>query len=428
MPIKRIKHNKSATLHCLSSATQGVTKSNERAGAMSEESQAILPGATIGVFGSGQLGRMLAHTATRMGYRVRVFAPESRLLKEPSPAGGVAQWQTVAEYDDLDAVTEFARSVDVVTLEFENIPSATVETAAIHALVRPSAQVLHTTQDRLREKTFLQEAGIGCTPFAAITTDEELQAAVESVGLPGIIKTSAWGYDGKGQTLVRTLDELSAAWEAMDRQSAILEGLVDFQCEFSMLVARSPSGEVKTCGPLANDHANHILDVTTLSAKPTSGPLAGLSEKAATVARTVAERLDAIGLLCVEFFLTKSGGILVNEIAPRPHNSGHLTIEACQCSQFEQQVRAVCNVPLGSFNLIGPSAAMANLMGDLWFENGMLREPNWSAVLASPQLRLHLYGKAEPRPGRKMGHLTALADSPEEAERLVREARAALGS
>ena len=395
---------------------------------MSEDSQTILPGATIGVFGSGQLGRMLAHTATRMGYRVRVFAPESRLLKEPSPAGGVAQWQTVAEYDNLDAVAEFARSVDVVTLEFENIPAETVETAAIHALVRPSAKVLHTTQDRLREKTFLREAGIACTPFAAIKTEEELTAAIERVGLPGIIKTSAWGYDGKGQTLVRAPEELSAAWEAMDRQSAILEGLVDFECEFSMLVARSPNGEVKTCGPLANDHANHILDVTTLPARPACGPLADLTAEAESVACTVAEQLDAIGLLCVEFFLTTTGEILVNEIAPRPHNSGHLTIEACQCSQFEQQVRAVCNVPLGSFDLIGPAAAMANLMGDLWFENGMSREPNWAAVLASPQLRLHLYGKAEPRPGRKMGHLTALADSPEEAELLVRKARAALKS
>ncbi|MEQ8209266.1 MAG: 5-(carboxyamino)imidazole ribonucleotide synthase [Lacipirellulaceae bacterium] len=395
---------------------------------MSEDKKSILPGATIGVFGSGQLGRMLAHTATRMGYRVRVFAPESRLLKEPSPAGGVAQWQTVAEYDDLEAVAEFARSVDVVTLEFENIPSATVKTAETHAFVRPSAHVLHTTQERLREKTFLRESGIPCTPFAPITNEEELTAAAEQIGLPAIIKTSAWGYDGKGQSRVSTSEELAAAWEAMGRQSAILEGLVDFECEFSMLVARNPNGEVQTCGPLQNDHANHILDVTTLPAASASEPLAALATEAAEIARSVAEQLDAIGLICVEFFLTTDGRILVNEIAPRPHNSGHLTIEACLSSQFEQQVRAVCNVPLGSFDRIGPCSAMANLLGDLWFQDGSRREPNWTAVLAHPQLRLHLYGKAEPRPGRKMGHITALADSPTEAEQLVREARKALAS
>lgn len=393
---------------------------------MSEDKQSILPGATIGVFGSGQLGRMLAHTATRMGYRVRVFAPESRLLKEPSPAGGVAQWQTVAEYDDLEAVAEFARSVDVVTLEFENIPSATVKTAETHAFVRPTAHVLHTTQERLREKTFLRESGIPCTPFAPITSEVELATAVEEIGLPAILKTSAWGYDGKGQSRVSSPTELSTAWEGMDRQSAILEGLVDFECEFSMLVARNPSGEVRTCGPLKNDHANHILDVTTLPANDTSDRLSSIASQAEEVARSVAEQLGAIGLICVEFFLTTDGRILVNEIAPRPHNSGHLTIEACLSSQFEQQVRAVCNVPLGSFDLIGPCAAMANLLGDLWFRDGVRHEPDWTSVLAHPQLRLHLYGKAEPRPGRKMGHITALAGSPAEAERLVREAREGL--
>lgn len=377
------------------------------------DSQPILPGSTLGVLGSGQLGRMFAQAAARMGYRIYVFSPEVN-----SPAGEVAYRQIVAPYADADAVAEFAREVDVVTLEFENIPVSAVEAAARHAPVRPAGSVLHVTQDRLREKTFLRDAGLPCTPFAPVDSPESLAAAVEQVGLPGVLKTSAWGYDGKGQSLVDGPRELEAAWDAMDRQPAVLEKRIDFQTELSVIVARSPAGREAACGPIRNDHANHILDVSTYPAPE----LAEAAPDALEIARAVAAELDAVGLICIEMFLTREGRLLVNEIAPRTHNSGHLTIDGCAASQFEQQVRAICGLPLGSFDQIAPAAAMANLLGDLWVDG----EPHWAAALSDPRLRLHLYGKTDARPGRKMGHLTALADTPEQAAALVRKGRAAL--
>jgi 5-(carboxyamino)imidazole ribonucleotide synthase len=305
--------------------------------------------------------------------------------------------------------------VDVVTFEFENIPVAAAHAAAKHAPVRPGGDVLHTTQDRLREKGFLQRAGIPVTPFAEATTESQLHDAFVALGLPAILKTAAWGYDGKGQTLVRTFDDIVAAWRAMNGAPAILEGFVDFQVELSLLAARSPAGETAFCGPLANDHANHILDVTSYP-RP---ELSRCAAQAREIARTVLRELDVVGLICLEFFLTRDGRLLVNEIAPRPHNSGHLTIDACACSQFEQQVRAVCGLPLGSFELTVPGAAMANLLGDLWQDG----EPRWTQALTDPRLRLHLYGKTDARPGRKMGHLTGLAASADQAAALVRHAR-----
>ncbi|BBO30648.1 5-(carboxyamino)imidazole ribonucleotide synthase [Lacipirellula parvula] len=373
----------------------------------------ILPGATLGVLGSGQLGKMFAMAAARLGYRVHVYAPE-----HDAPAADVAYRQTVGSFDDEAAVAEFAQSVDVVTLEFENISAAAIETAAKFAPVRPGGRVLHTTQERLREKGFLRAAGIPCTPFAEATTKEQLTAALAELGLPAVLKTAAWGYDGKGQALVRSASEAEAAHAALNSAAAILEGWVDFECEVSMLAARSANGEEAFFGPIANDHAHHILDVSVYP----QPRVARLFEDASKIAQAVVRELDVVGLLCVEFFLTRDGRLLVNEIAPRPHNSGHLTIDACNCSQFEQQVRAVCGLPLGSFETIVPAAAMANLLGDVW-SNG---EPRWEKVLADPQLRLHLYGKAEARPGRKMGHLTAIAGSAEEAVALVREGREAL--
>ena len=375
----------------------------------------ILPGAMLGVLGSGQLGRMFAMSAARLGYRVHVFAPE-----HDAPAADVAFQQTVAPFEDADAVAQFARSVDVVTFEFENVPVAATETAALYAPMRPSGAVLHQCQDRLREKGFLRAAGIPCTPFAEATTAEQLRVAVAELGTPAVLKTAAWGYDGKGQTLVRSTADAEAAWRALDGAPAILEGFVDFQCELSMLAARSTRGEEAFFGPLANDHSNHILDVSSF---PRADLITFVGE-AREIARAVLHHLDVVGLICVEFFLTKDGRLLVNEIAPRPHNSGHLTIDACACSQFEQQVRAVCGLPLGSFAMTTPAAAMANLLGDAW-QNG---EPQWTRVLADERLRLHLYGKTEARPGRKMGHLTALAASAEEAETIVRTARESLQS
>ena len=373
----------------------------------------ILPGATLGVLGSGQLGKMFAMAAARLGYRVHVFAPE-----HDAPAADVAFQQTVGQFEDSDAVAEFARSVDVVTLEFENIPAAATEAAAKFAPVRPSGSVLHTCQDRLREKGFLRAAGIPCTPFAEATTAEQLRAAVVELGTPAVLKTAAWGYDGKGQSRVGSVDEANGAWMKLGGAPAVLEGWIDFDCELSMLAARSATGDEAFFGPIANAHANHILDV---SAYPRP-ELARHTDAAREIARAVIRQLDIVGLICVEFFLTKDGRLLVNEIAPRPHNSGHLTIDACACSQFEQQVRAVCGLPLSEFTPIVPAAAMANLLGDVWSSG----EPKWSRVLADDRLRLHLYGKSDPRPGRKMGHITALAATADEAAALVRQARESL--
>jgi 5-(carboxyamino)imidazole ribonucleotide synthase len=377
------------------------------------DQQPILPGATLGVFGSGQLGRMYAMAAARLGYRVHIFAPEP----DP-PAADVALRQTQAAFDDQDAVAEFARSVDAITFEFENIPVAAAHVAARFAPVRPSGDVLHTTQDRLREKGFLRKAGIPVTPFAEATTESEFHEALVEIGLPAVLKTAAWGYDGKGQTLVRTFEEYHAAWLGLGGAPAILEGWIDFECELSMLAARSCAGDVAFCGPLANDHARHILDVTSYPRQQ----LARYAAKAREIARAVLDQLGVVGLICIEFFLARDGRLLVNEIAPRPHNSGHLTIDACACSQFEQQVRAVCGLPLGSFELTVPAAAMANLLGDVW----QAGEPRWERVLADPRLRLHLYGKTDARPGRKMGHLTGLAATADAAASLVRAARQSL--
>jgi len=390
------------------------------------DAKPILPGATLGVLGSGQLGRMFAIAAARMGYRVHVFSPDVQgpagktqdpAGKVQSPAGQVAQFETVADYDDSDAIAKFAKAVDVVTLEFENVPALATETASKYVPVRPSGQVLFKTQDRLREKRFLQSIGIPCTPFASVATAEELQAAVEQIGAPAVLKTVAWGYDGKGQAKFDSSEQAAQAWEQLDRQPAVCEGWVDYDCELSMLVARSPSGKVAAYGPIANQHKNHILDVSTYPA-PELSPIAA---EAGEIGRAVVEALDVVGIVCVEFFLTTDGRLLVNEIAPRTHNSGHLTIDSCATSQFEQQVRAICGLPLGSTEPFAASA-MVNLLGDLWQKS----EPDWQAAVSDPNVRLHLYGKSEARIGRKMGHLTVLAESAVEATRLAQAARLAL--
>lgn len=361
------------------------------------DSAPVLPGSPLGVLGSGQLGRMFAIAAAELGYHVHVFSPRA-----DSPTGQVAHRETVAEYDDIAALEAFAQSVSVVTLEFENIPTVAVETVRKFVPVRPSLNVLHITQHRLREKAFLTAAGIACAPFAEVNTPEQLDAAIKTIGLPAILKTVHAGYDGKGQFQIRSADQSTEAWDAIGQQPAVLEGWIDYQQELSVLVARSVTGEITTCGPIANDHVNHILDLSFFP----DPALAQVADSVEAIARKIAERLDLIGIACVELFLTRAGQLLVNEVAPRPHNSGHLTIEACVTSQFEQQVRAVCGLPLGSMQARCP-AAMANLLGDLWSTG----EPNWHSVLDAPQAHLHLYGKSEAKRGRKMGHLTVLADS-----------------
>lgn len=368
----------------------------------------ILPGSKIGVLGSGQLGRMFALSARRMGYRVHTYSPD-----RDSPTGQIADVEVDAPYEDLDRVRAFAAAVDVVTFEFENVPSATAETAAEVARVRPAGDVLHITQHRLREKTFLRDHGLPVTRFHAIRTQSDLAHATG----PSILKTAGFGYDGKGQYRVSTPDEAQNAWESMGRQEAVLEAVVDFASELSIVAVRGDSGDCAFYAPSANSHVSGILDVSSAPA-PLPAAVAG---QATEIARGILESLHVTGVLCVEFFLTRDHQLLVNELAPRPHNSGHLTIDACVTSQFEQQLRAVCGLPLGSTEMFRP-AAMANLLGDVW-TNG---EPNWASALALPEVKLHLYGKTEPRPGRKMGHLTATASTAAQAEALVRSARTRL--
>ncbi len=372
-------------------------------------SHLILPGAVIGVLGSGQLGRMFAIAARQMGYRVHVFSPD-----DDTPTGQVADVEVQADYEDLDRVARFAHDVDVVTFEFENVPVSTAEAASRFAPVRPAGIVLHTTQNRLREKNFLRASGLPVVPFAPIRSVTELDAAATAIGFPAVLKTASWGYDGKGQRRIDSRDELCAAWKRMGSAEAVLERWVDFAAEVSVVAARGLRGELACYAPLSNVHHDHILDNSSSPAALSPQ----LTAEAEEIARAVVTQLDLVGVLCVEFFVTTQGGLLINELAPRPHNSGHLTIDAHATSQFEQQVRAVCGLPLGSTRQLRP-AAMANVMGDLWSDG----EPDWSAALQSPDVKLHLYGKREPRPGRKMGHLTALSDTATDAIDVVLAAR-----
>ena len=374
--------------------------------------QRYLPGATIGVMGSGQLGRMFAMAARRMGYRVHIFSPE-----QGSPAGQLADREVAAPYRDEKAVRAFAREVDLITFEFENIPLETIEWAASECEVRPAGSVLHLAQHRLREKDFLSSAGIPVAPYRAVRSAAELSAGLEEIGRPAILKSAAFGYDGKGQQLIVSDNDVDKIWEARSGDELILERAIDFEKEVSMIVARDPDGATATFPLCENLHRNHILDLTVVPARVDDST----KQAAAGLATAIAEKMELVGLLAVEMFLERDGELLVNELAPRPHNSGHWTIEGCNTSQFEQHVRAVCRLPLGSTEIIQP-AAMANLLGDLWY-NG---EPDWAAALKIEDVHLHLYGKQEPRPGRKMGHLTALASSAEAAMTAVSQARTAL--
>ncbi|MEO1495909.1 MAG: 5-(carboxyamino)imidazole ribonucleotide synthase [Planctomycetota bacterium] len=370
------------------------------------------PGSTLGVFGGGQLGRMFTHAAQRMGYRVHVFSTH-----RDSPAGQAADQEHVGSLADPRSVASFALGCDAASLEFENVPTASIAVAEQHTPIRPGSHVLHTTQHRVREKTFLRDTDVPVGPFAPVNSLGELRSAAATIGLPAVLKTAQMGYDGKGQRVLRETAELEDAWRTLGPGDCILEGFVDFAREVSVLIARGVDGATAVYGPIENDHADHILDVSVYPA-PGSSPVT--SDAAKHIGLRVAEGLDAVGLLCVELFELPGGELLVNEIAPRPHNSGHLTIEGCRTSQFEQQVRAVAGLPLGSPDPVAPSA-MANLLGDLW-ETG---EPRWSAALAAGAA-LHLYGKDTPRPGRKMGHLTVLGDTPAAVAASARSARDAL--
>jgi 5-(carboxyamino)imidazole ribonucleotide synthase len=372
----------------------------------------IAPGSTVGILGGGQLGRMLAMAARSLGYHVHTLSPE-----HDSPTGQISDVQINAAYSDLEAVRTFASHVDVVTFEFENIPVITAEAALSCAIVRPSPLALSVAQHRIREKTFLADLGISVTPSAAIRSDADLRDGIERIGCPAVLKTAALGYDGKGQVVVASPSEAPSAWETLGRTEAILEAFVELEREISVVGARGIDGDWSHFGPFENAHRDHILDVSVAPA----GVTTALAMEAVDITRRIMGALDLVGLLCVEFFVARGGRLLVNELAPRPHNSGHLTIDACRTSQFEQLLRAICGLPLGSPEMLQP-AAMANLLGDLWDDG----EPNWAAALAFPNVKAHLYGKPTPRPGRKMGHLTALASTPAEAKSQVLAAREAL--
>ncbi len=371
----------------------------------------ILPGQTVGILGGGQLGRMFAIAARRLGYRVHAFDPTT-----DCPAGQVADIEVIGAYDDVDAARHFANHVDVVTFEFENIPAETLSAIAEIRPVHPSPDVLHVCRHRLREKDFLSSHGFPVTPYRAVRTAEDLRGAVAELGTPAVLKTADFGYDGKGQVRIEADTDLDTAWRQMGRPVGVLEAFVPFTGEISVICARARTGDMVCFGPAENVHARHILDVTTV---PADIPPA-LAEAALTLARAITDALQVVGLLTVEMFVV-GDRLLVNELAPRPHNSGHYSFDACLTSQFEQQLRAVCGLPLGDVRLLRP-AAMANLLGDIWAGG----EPDWAAALAVPEVKLHLYGKRDARPGRKMGHLTALADTAPDARAKVLAARRAL--
>ena len=348
------------------------------------------PGSTIGIIGGGQLGRMAALAAARMGYHTHIYCPEA-----DSPASHVATKATVAAYDDAASLTAFAQAVDVITFEFENIPAASVQLLAAQTPVHPSAKILATAQDRVTEKTFFNDLGIATAPWREVTCLDDLHAAVAALGRPSVLKTARMGYDGKGQVKITADTDLAAAWAGLKTDKAVLEGFITFTGEISVIIARGGDGRSQCFEPVWNVHTNHILDTSTVPAPITDAQ----TQTALDIAVRAATALDLTGLLAVEMFLSHTGEILVNEMAPRPHNSGHWTIDACITDQFEQFIRAVCGLPLGN-----PSrhsdAVMTNLIGtDI---------ERWPEILTNPNAKLHLYGKAEAREGRKMGHVTTI--------------------
>ena len=372
----------------------------------------IEPGSVLGVLGGGQLGRMFAIAARRLGYRVHVLSPDS-----DAPTGQVADYEITASYDDEDAVSEFARGVKAVTFEFENVPANTVQIVERFAPVRPGADILHIAQNRLREKQFLQSIGVAVAPFVAVSDRASLDRGLSSVGVPAVLKTANAGYDGRGQAIVDSLPKADEVWPRFAGVESILEAKIDFASELSLIAARGADGEFAYYGPLLNSHRNHILDTSVMPYPfpPTVG------REAIDIAATICGQLNLVGVICVEFFLDRNDKLLVNELAPRPHNSGHLTIDACDSCQFEQQVRALCGWPLGSTRQ-HTAAAMANLLGEIW-SNG---EPDWRRLDGA--VKLHLYGKSRAQIGRKMGHLTALAPDWQLALQNVQVARSNLVS
>ena len=373
---------------------------------MTETIETLLPGETLGLLGGGQLGRMFAQAAAQMGYHVLVLEPSN-----PSPAGEVSCAQIAAAYDDTTALDEMSRAVRAVTTEFENVPATSLEhLARLGVRTAPHADAVAVTQDRNREKAFAESAGVPTAPHAGICAESDWENVTEDL-FPGILKTARLGYDGKGQVRVDSKADARKAWEALDRTDCILEKRLNLAKEISVIVCRNQAGSRAVFPVAENHHRNGILAYTVLPAR--------ISPEIAKMAQRYAERIvdafDYVGVLCLEFFVLEDGSIVLNEMAPRPHNSGHATIEACVSSQYDQQVRAMTGLPLGSTALKTP-AVMLNLLGDLWFdEAGHYRTPDWAALCSIPGLKLHLYGKEQARHARKMGHATVVGQTLEEA-------------
>ncbi len=361
--------------------------------------QHLVPGSVIGILGGGQLGRMLAMAAAQLGYRSHVFCPDAKF-----PADQVTGLVTRAEYGDQAALRSFAGSVDVVTYEFENIPVETVEFLSTNVPVYPSAKVLEISQDRLHEKDFVNQLGIATADYAGVSSLEEARVALEKLGCPAVLKTRRLGYDGKGQVMIRTPEELEAAWQKLNSDQLILEGFVSFDKEISVIAARGRDGEIRCFTPAENRHKNHILDTSIAPARIDEA----LHKEAVAIGSRMIEALNYVGVMAVELFVsTDAPRLRVNEIAPRVHNSGHWTLEACATSQFEQHIRAICGLPLGGVELYG-QAVMTNLIGE------DIRD--YEQLMQDPAANVHHYGKIEARPGRKMGHVTRLYDFSEKLD------------
>jgi 5-(carboxyamino)imidazole ribonucleotide synthase len=372
----------------------------------------VLPGATIGIFGGGQLGRMMTLAARVLGYHVIILDPDPSCA-----AGAVADRVIAAKLDDVAAATELARACDVITVEIEKIGAAAMAAASAIVPVRPGGNVLHIIQDRARQKRWLAERQFPLGPFWVASTAGELAAAMKKAGAHAFVKSAFGGYDGRGQARTDPDDDAAAVWSSLGSSTCVVEQALDLEAEISVMVARRPDGSCATFPPALNHHVNGVLDWSVI---PAPVP-AAVANEGVRVARGIAEQMDVVGLLAVEMFLLRGGGLVVNELAPRPHNSFHHTELASLTSQFEQGVRAVCDLPLGDTASMRP-AAIANLFGDLWLQGAA---PRWEEALAMPAVRLHLYGKS-PRPGRKMGHVGAVAQTAEEAVALAIEARARL--
>lgn len=376
----------------------------------------ISPGQTIGILGGGQLGRMMAIAARRLGYGIIGLDPDPH-----GPLGQVADRMLSADYDDLSAAKELAAACDVVTLEFENVAASCLQAIADLVTVAPGPTVLATTRHRIREKNFLREHGFPVTNFGAARSLGELRATLDAIGYPAIVKTCEFGYDGKGQCRIDHADQVSDAWQQLASKDLIVEAVAPFVCEVSVICTRSADGQGSTFPVFENEHRHHILDITRMPARIDER----LRRRARDMALAITEALQVVGTLAVEMFVvphaTNGPTLLVNELAPRPHNSGHVTIDACRTDQFEQHIRAICGLPLGSTDALNGGGAMINLLGDLW-QHG---DPQWAAALAiDPHLKLHLYGKAAAKAGRKMGHLN-LSGSGSDGNTVVERLQAA---